>query len=253
MKQWKNLVASNEVEEQILDYASKMSKISKQLYKMSDSLIKIQDDQEEVSEVFKDLLEELSEASFKSAIDLSIVTRYGKLVVLSQLPKEGKYYIYLCKCDCGNTIEVKAENLKSGKVKSCGCLKNAPARNRLPDRKDAILRREYSSIKKRNRKFTDYDNVISYDEYKSIVNAPCNFCGCVGSRSINDRLRSRGKTHICSDEVIHINGIDRIDSSKGYISGNCISCCTTCNYAKNTMSIEQFKTWIRRVYEHYCK
>ena len=179
--------------------------------------------------------------------------RYGKLVVLSQLPKEGKYYIYLCKCDCGNTIEVKAENLKSGKVKSCGCLKNAPARNRLPDRKDAILRREYSSIKKRNRKFTDYDNVISYDEYKSIVNAPCNFCGCVGSRSINDRLRSRGKTHICSNEVIHINGIDRIDSSKGYISGNCISCCTTCNYAKNTMSIEQFKTWIRQVYEHYCK
>ena len=45
--------------------------------------------------------------------------RYGKLVVLSQLPKEGKYYIYLCKCDCGNTIEVKAGNLKSGKVKRC--------------------------------------------------------------------------------------------------------------------------------------
>ena len=30
MKKWKNLVASNEVEEQILDYANKASKISKE-------------------------------------------------------------------------------------------------------------------------------------------------------------------------------------------------------------------------------
>ena len=80
MKQWKNLVASNEVEEQILDYAVKASKISKELDKMSDSLTKIQDGQEEVSEVFKDLLEELSEVSFKSAIALSIVNRYGKII-----------------------------------------------------------------------------------------------------------------------------------------------------------------------------
>ena len=80
MKQWKNLVASNEVEEQILDYASKASKISKELDKMSDSLTKIQDDQEEVSEVFKDLLEELSEASYKSSITLSVANRYRKMI-----------------------------------------------------------------------------------------------------------------------------------------------------------------------------
>ena len=80
MKQWKNLVASNKVEEQILDYASKISKISKELDKMSDSLTKIQDGQEEVSEIFKDLLEELSDASFKSALALSIVNRYGKII-----------------------------------------------------------------------------------------------------------------------------------------------------------------------------
>lgn len=179
--------------------------------------------------------------------------RYGKLVVLSQLPKEGMYYRYLCKCDCGNTIEVRSENLRSGRVKSCGCLKHATARNKIKDRKDAILRREYSHLKKRNRKFTDYDNVISYDEYKKLVCLPCHFCGEVGSRTIIDRLRARQRTHICSGEVIHINGIDRVDSAKGYISGNCISCCTTCNYAKNTMTIEQFKQWIQKVYEHYCK
>lgn len=81
MKQWKNLAASNEVEEQILDYANKVSKISKELDKMRKSLSELENAQVEVSEVFKDLLKELTEASFKSAIDLSIVTRYGKLVV----------------------------------------------------------------------------------------------------------------------------------------------------------------------------
>ena len=80
MKQWQNLIASNEVEEKILDYARKVSKISKELDKMNDSLTKIQDGQVEVSEIFKELLEELSDASFKSAIRLSIVNRYRKLI-----------------------------------------------------------------------------------------------------------------------------------------------------------------------------
>lgn len=75
-----NLVASNEFEEQILDYTIKANKISKELDKMSDSLSELEDAQVEVSEVFKDLLEELSDASFKSAIRLSIVSRYGKLI-----------------------------------------------------------------------------------------------------------------------------------------------------------------------------
>ena len=79
MKRWKNLVASNEIEEQILDYANKASKISKELDKMSESLFELEHSQE-VSEIFKDLLEELSEVSYKSAIALSIVNRYGKAI-----------------------------------------------------------------------------------------------------------------------------------------------------------------------------
>ena len=47
---------------------------------MRKSLSELEDGQEEVSELFKDLLEELSEMSFKSAIALSIVNRYGKLI-----------------------------------------------------------------------------------------------------------------------------------------------------------------------------
>ena len=79
MKKWKNLIASNEVEEQILDYASKASKISRELDKMSESLFELEH-AEEVSELFKDLLEELSEASYKSSIALSVANRFGKMI-----------------------------------------------------------------------------------------------------------------------------------------------------------------------------
>ena len=41
--------------------------------------------------------------------------------------------------------------------------------------------------------------------------------------------------------------IDRIDNSKGYIKGNVVSCCKKCNTAKNTMTTEEFKQWIKKV------
>lgn len=79
MKKWKNLIASNEIEEQILDYANKASKMSKELDKMSESLFELEH-AGEVSELFKDLLEELSEASYKSSIALSVANRFGKMI-----------------------------------------------------------------------------------------------------------------------------------------------------------------------------
>jgi len=40
---------------------------------------------------------------------------------------------WLCKCRCGTLKYVNAQNLLSGKSKSCGCLSAALARNRIKD------------------------------------------------------------------------------------------------------------------------
>lgn len=53
--------------------------------------------------------------------------RYGRLKVISKeentRSKGGKSHVmYLCECDCGNRLIVKAENLRSGNTQSCGCL-----------------------------------------------------------------------------------------------------------------------------------
>ena len=49
--------------------------------------------------------------------------RYGLLVVMRKdEDRKGRYYV--CKCDCGNVKSVRADHLKSGETKSCGCLRH---------------------------------------------------------------------------------------------------------------------------------
>ncbi len=47
--------------------------------------------------------------------------RFGRLVA-KQLCKIGQRCAWLCFCDCGNEHIVSATNLKTGSVRSCGCL-----------------------------------------------------------------------------------------------------------------------------------
>jgi hypothetical protein len=45
-------------------------------------------------------------------------------------------------------------------------------------------------------------------------------------------------------------GIDRVDNSKGYVPGNCVPCCSTCNSAKGELSEIEFLEWVTRIYNH---
>lgn len=52
--------------------------------------------------------------------------RFGRLVAISpteKRSKQGSVY-WLCKCDCGNEVVVRQDNLRngSGGTQSCGCL-----------------------------------------------------------------------------------------------------------------------------------
>src|SRR5258708_3678515 len=48
--------------------------------------------------------------------------------------------------------------------------------------------------------------------------------------------------------VYYYNGIDRLDSSKGYTIDNCVPCCKNCNTAKLRMSKIEFLEWIKNIY-----
>ena len=82
--------------------------------------------------------------------------RYGRLLVIEHKGKNhnGKH-LWLCKCDCGNEKIVVSCNLSSGKSKSCGCLKIEYLKNNgfqyqgIKDRNIAVLKLQYSSLKKK--------------------------------------------------------------------------------------------------------
>lgn len=53
--------------------------------------------------------------------------RYGRLLVIDKYFKEmkngSKQAYWHCKCDCGQEVVVNQGNLRSGKTRSCGCLR----------------------------------------------------------------------------------------------------------------------------------
>ena len=50
--------------------------------------------------------------------------KFNKLTVISRVNND-KYgnSKWLCKCDCGNNVEVLGSHLRSNHTKSCGCYK----------------------------------------------------------------------------------------------------------------------------------
>lgn len=63
--------------------------------------------------------EKTSERLFKDLTGM----KFGRLTVLERAANKGKKTAWRCKCDCGNSCVVAGNNLRSGEVKSCGCLR----------------------------------------------------------------------------------------------------------------------------------
>ena len=181
--------------------------------------------------------------------------RYGRLVVTEYKGKDHRYkHLWLCKCDCGNEKIVVSDNLSSGKSNSCGCLRidtlNSSGQQFVPnkDREVILLNRQYHSIKKRS-KHLGFKEVINFDVFRKIVKSPCVYCGLEYSKEIVDKNNKKVKP----PHILKCNGIDRVDSSLGYMEENSVSCCKYCNFAKHTMSRDDFLKWVKKVYEYNFK
>jgi hypothetical protein len=101
----------------------------------------------------------------------------------------------------------------------------------------------------RRAKERGYNWSLSRDEAKAIFTTNCYYCGIAPSqfqRIHNKECTIEGLKHA---EFIY-NGIDRIDNSQGYTVQNCVACCKTCNRAKDTMSVQEFYSWIERVHKN---
>lgn len=177
--------------------------------------------------------------------------RFGRLVVLEYAltSKHGGAY-WLCLCDCGNKKIIKSQHLRSGHIVSCRCanaeLTAATCRRNAAKRFNpevtgpktiyAIYR---SSARKRNLEFS-----IPFEEFAGLIKKDCQYCGAPPKNEQFNRSDLR-------PYKFKYSGLDRVNNSKGYITGNCVSCCDTCNSAKQDLSLSEFKEWITRIYRRF--
>ncbi len=169
--------------------------------------------------------------------------RYGRLTVVS-LHSSGKgFRSWNCVCDCGENKIVQSGILRSGNTRSCGCLRSESVK--ATDNKNSLAKGEASLNalyrvyqNKANLRGIEFD--LTKDVFRHLTSQPCQYCGALPKR-VHRTATSRttgGYTY---------NGIDRIDSRKGYVSGNCNPCCTTCNRAKSDMPLPDFLDWMARI------
>lgn len=176
-------------------------------------------------------------------IDLS-GKKFGKLTVIgyshSDATKSGqKRAMWSVVCDCGNTNLISTANLSV--TKSCGCLKKQGLNKKEFGVAASNLKfsRYKSSAKKRQLSFE-----LTKKQFLEIVEKPCFYCGAI---------KASKTQHKDLHGYFESNGIDRIDSGKGYVAENCVSCCPTCNTMKMDMTQEQFYAQITKILRHVHK
>lgn len=76
-------------------------------------------------------------------------------------------------------------------------------------------------------------NGINKIIYNNIITKSCNYCK--------------------NNFVNGARGIDRIDSTIGYIPGNIVPCCYTCNIMKNILSVNNFFAHLKSIYDYKIK
>lgn len=161
------------------------------------------------------------------------------LEILEEFKKNHRPH-YRFKCVCGKEGEARKSRIISGHTKSCGCRRakvHQPKNTPLPAKTDIIARVMWNMIFDANKRGIDFNLKKSY--FKKLITSPCVYCGHTGF----------SKTEF-KGQVLHHNGIDRLDSERGYENGNVKSCCRDCNMGKNKKTKEEFLAWITRTYLH---
>lgn len=109
----------------------------------------------------------------KKFIDLTGM-KFGRLTVIKRVEnnKWGNHQ-YLCKCECGNEKIIRSGNLKSGDIKSCGCLAKEKASKNFKKYNTYDLSNEYGiGYTSKGEEFyfdlEDYNKIKNYCWYKNI-------------------------------------------------------------------------------------
>ena len=158
--------------------------------------------------------------------------RFGRLVVDGRM-REGNTTYYMCNCDCGRFTRVSNTNLRSGGTLSCGCLQrdNVSARSRKAP--GHSIKNSIWNYYRRNAFTASIEWGLTREEFMTLIFGECRYCGRTGVTTTRTKY----------GDSLSNNGIDRVDSNRGYTSENSVTCCKACNQAKNDRTLSEFREW----------
>lgn len=155
---------------------------------------------------------------------------FGKLCVLEDSGKRvSGQILWKCVCECGNMHFVGGSYLKDGRSTSCGCTRRQIMTSQrytlLPENEAAfnVLYRSYVN----GSRHRDIEFSLTKEEFKNLTQNDCYYCG-----KIPAQIKSS------STESYVYNVTDRVDNLKGYALDNCVSCCSTCNRLKRSITVD---------------
>lgn len=183
--------------------------------------------------------------TYEKRLDL-VGQKINMLTVIEQVTYTGGRTRFVCKCDCGNIKEFNGSKLKFGSIKSCGCLRytkeyllKLSKRHRLEwgeSSKNRLI-----TTYKRNAKIKNIFFDLTKEQMETLFKGNCFYCGRAPYNTVKHKGHYGDYTY---------NGIDRLINTKGYTMDNVVSCCSECNFLKNSYDINDFINIIRMINEN---
>lgn len=148
---------------------------------------------------------------FSRVLDLS-GQRFGRLTVIARAPNEPRRYdsCWRCLCECGAPATVRGTHLKTGAIKSCGCLRGSKGAKKTGKR---VAWR--------------HPNTLAYRSWRSMIDRCRNpkqaGYANYGGRGISVCARWARFENFLADMGDRPAGtsIDRINNDGNYEPGNC--------------------------------
>ncbi len=97
--------------------------------------------------------------------------KFNKLTVITEYGKSGKEILWKCKCDCGNLINIRGYDLKSGHTKSCGCIRRENSKNTIREKNKKYIEKNFventsiSQLKANFKNNTSGHKGVTWDKY----------------------------------------------------------------------------------------
>lgn len=146
-------------------------------------------------------------------------------------------------CSCGAYLILPGNKVKDGSYKRCkDCSFRLRSQRHTPVPQ---INQVFNRLVVLRAKKAGIPLEITVDDFEKIASQICFYC----KRTPKEVNQFKIRKHI-NTTPIFLNGIDRVDNTKGYTLDNSISCCTRCNYAKHTQTQEEFFEMIISIYNN---